>query len=166
VIFVIGANGNTGWALISKLLAGGAKVRGLGSTPRAGTAIAAAGAEAVVGDFNDEATLAAAMKGVERVFHVMPPLHPGEIEVGRKVIAAAERAGVRHFVYMTLMLEHLEELAYHWNKLRVHQLLHHSKLPYTVIQLTSYMQNISWVWPSIMASGQFALPYSADQGMT
>lgn len=166
MILVIGANGNTGRALVSKLLARGVKVRGLGSSQKAGAAITAAGAEAVVGDFNDEATLAAAMKGVERVFHVMPPLHPGEIEVGRKVIAAAERAGVRHLVYMTLVLEHLEELAYHWNKLRVHQFLHHSKLPYTVIQPTSYMQNISWAWPSIMASGQFALPYSADQGMT
>lgn len=28
------------------------------------------------------------------------------------------------------------------------------------------MQNISWAWSTIMASGQFALPYLADQGMT
>ncbi|MGE0253049.1 MAG: SDR family oxidoreductase [Alphaproteobacteria bacterium] len=168
MILVIGANGNTGRALVQKLLAKGARVRGLGSNPRSAAAIEAAGAEAIVGDFNDEATLAKAMQGAERVFHVMPPLHPGEIEVGRKVIDAAVRAGVRHLVYMTLVLELLEELDYHWNKLRVHQLLHRASadLAYTVMQPTSYMQNISWAWPSIMESGQFALPYSADQGMT
>lgn len=83
MILVIGANGNTGRALVSNLLAKGAKVRGLGSNPRSWAAIAASGAEPLVWDFNDETTLAAAMKGVDRVFHVMPPLHLGEIEVGR-----------------------------------------------------------------------------------
>lgn len=164
-ILVIGANGNTGRALVTQLLARGATVRGLASNRQSADKIEAAGAAPVIGDFNDPAALESAMAGAERVFHVMPPLHPGEVTVARKVIAAAEKSGVYHLGYMSLVLPQMEELAYHWRKLLVHQELYRSALSYTVFQPTNFMQNITWSWPRIMETGEFAMPYSADQGM-
>ncbi|MFF0768591.1 NmrA family NAD(P)-binding protein [Nonomuraea wenchangensis] len=110
-ILVTGATGKQGGATARRLLAGGRRVRALvrDLTAPAATALAAAGAELVRGDFDDPASLPPALDGVAAVFGV-PPVAFGpdgndtalEVARGRALIDAAAEAGVEQVVFSTV----------------------------------------------------------------
>lgn len=97
--------------LTRRLLADGRRVRALclPGDPAAAR-VRALGAEAVFGDLADPASLAAALDGVRIVFHLaavlLSPGDPGvfarvNAEGTRNLAAAAEAAGVSHFIYVS-----------------------------------------------------------------
>ncbi|MFJ4681816.1 NmrA family NAD(P)-binding protein [Streptomyces sp. NPDC088789] len=110
-ILVTGATGKQGGATVRRLLVEGRPVRALvrePDSPAAG-ALAAHGARLVCGDFDDPASLRAALDGVAGVFGV-PPVAYGpdgpetrrEAERGRALIDAAAAAGVEQVVFSTI----------------------------------------------------------------
>jgi uncharacterized protein YbjT (DUF2867 family) len=110
-ILVTGATGNQGGATARRLLAEGRPVRALvrHTTTQAATALAAAGAELVRGDFDEPASLRPALDGAGAVFAVPPTAFgPGgpqtELEVarGRTLIDAAAAAGIEQVVLSTV----------------------------------------------------------------
>jgi NAD(P)H dehydrogenase (quinone) len=125
--------------------------------------LAALGAEPVVADFRKPDTVAAAMKGCERVFHIPPRMQPDELAISTGVIEAALGAGVRHLAVLSVVCPHLEDIVFHWTKMKVEAALFHhgQRLAYTILRPTNYMQNVEWQWELIEA-GQFVLPYSAE----
>ena len=68
-VLLTGAAGFLGQHLARELLASGAQVRALSRRPASDPVLAALGALPVRGDVTDPASLAAAMTGVEAVFH-------------------------------------------------------------------------------------------------
>ncbi|MFL6120110.1 NmrA family NAD(P)-binding protein [Actinophytocola sp.] len=110
-ILVTGATGKQGGATARRLLAEGQPVRALVRDPAApaAVALAAAGAELVRGDFDDPASLPAALDGAAGVFGV-PPVAVGptgfdidlEVARGRALIDAAVAAGVEQVVFSTV----------------------------------------------------------------
>ncbi|MFC7388059.1 NmrA family NAD(P)-binding protein [Sphaerisporangium rhizosphaerae] len=110
-ILVTGATGKQGGATARLLLARGRQVRALvrDVNAPAATALAAAGARLVGGDFDDPASLPPALDGVAAVFGVPPvaygPAGPEtelEIARGRTLIDAAAKAGIAQVVYSTV----------------------------------------------------------------
>ncbi|GLY08674.1 NmrA family NAD(P)-binding protein [Actinoplanes sp. NBRC 101535] len=110
-ILVTGATGIQGGATARHLLAAGRPVRALvrDTTTPAAAALAARGAVLVRGDFDDPATLPAALDGVAGVFTVPPvafgpagPDHEREAVRGRALIDAAVAAGVDRIVLSTV----------------------------------------------------------------
>jgi uncharacterized protein YbjT (DUF2867 family) len=110
-ILVTGATGKQGGATARRLLAEGRPVRALvrdTATPAA-TALAAAGAQLVRGDFDDPRSLAPALDGAAAVFAI-PPVTFGpagqdtdlEVARGRALIDAAVAAGVERVVLSTV----------------------------------------------------------------
>jgi uncharacterized protein YbjT (DUF2867 family) len=110
-VLVTGATGRQGGAVARRLLADGRPVRALvrdAAAPSA-RALAAAGAELTPGDFDDPASLPAALNGVAAVF-AMPPitLRPSgpdderEVTRGRALIDAAAAAGIEQVVLSTV----------------------------------------------------------------
>lgn len=67
--FVTGASGFIGGALTRRLVADGWRVRGLARSDAAANVIADRGAEAVRGDLQDVAAMAAGARGCEVAFH-------------------------------------------------------------------------------------------------
>lgn len=100
------------------------------------------------------------MCGVERVYHIAPNMHPAEVEIGRLVLLAAEQAGVRRFVFHSVLHPQTEEMPHHWNKLRVEEMIFRSRLDFTILQPCAYMQNILGYWESIRRDGVYAVPYA------
>ncbi|WP_405719374.1 NmrA family NAD(P)-binding protein [Streptomyces sp. NBC_01537] len=108
LVVVTGATGQQGGATARRLLAAGTPVRALvrDTTAPAATALAAAGAEIVRGDFDDPSSLPAALEGATALFAV-PPMAYGpagtdverEFSRGRALADAASAAGVRHVVF-------------------------------------------------------------------
>lgn len=59
--------------------------------------------EVALGDLSDSESLDAALKGVEGVFHIGPVFAPNEVQLGRNIIEAAQRAGVRKFMFSSVV---------------------------------------------------------------
>lgn len=108
-VLVTGATGFLGQHLVRELRAAGATVRGLSRTPGGDAAVAALGAEPVRGHLGDPAALAAAVAGMDAVFHTAADTStwsPGnaaqtDTNVGgtERLLDAARTAGVRGFVH-------------------------------------------------------------------
>jgi len=104
---VTGATGTQGGATARALLAAGRAVRILVRNREAPSAHALQkrGAELACGDFDDRASLMAALQGVSAVFSVQRPDSDGtdsERRHGYALIEAAHAAGVRHFVHTSV----------------------------------------------------------------
>ncbi len=163
MILVTGAAGKTGLAVIRSLAARGVRVRGLIHQEEHRSSVIEAGAEnALLGDLLSEEDLQNAMQGVQAVYHIPPNIHPREVEIGQIVIQEAFRECVDHFVYHSVLHPQLEDMPHHWLKLRVEEQLIASGLPFTILQPTAYMQNITNQLDRISREGIYQVPYSVS----
>ena len=100
-ILVTGATGKVGHQLVSTLVARGADVRAAVRNPdRARPRLP--GAELAPFDYQDPAATAAALRGVERLFVIVPPELLDPAVVGR-LVAAAREAGVSFIAKLSSM---------------------------------------------------------------
>ncbi len=160
MILVTGAAGKTGRAIIRKLAAAGKAVRGFAHRERQSETILTAGAQEVItGSMLDEAAVQIAITGATAVYHICPNMHPDEIRIGKIAISSAVNAGVRQFVYHSVLHPQTEAMPHHWQKLRVEELLLASGLPFTILQPAAYMQNLLPQWPQIQDEGIYKVPY-------
>lgn len=116
--------------------------------------------EAVVGDLNDADSLRVAASGMEGVFHLNPAFAANEAELGVTMVEAAKVAGVRKFVFSSVIHPSISALSNHAAKCPVEEALYESGMNFTVLQPTMFMQNFDSGWQAVMEKGQFALPYS------
>ena len=163
MILVTGAAGKTGRAIIRALSARGATVRALVNRPEQTRAVEKLGAhEVLVGDMRALTTMQRAARGVQRVYHICPNVSPDEVAIGQVAIAAACSAGVRHFVYHSVLHPQTETMPHHWQKLRVEERLFESGLSYTILQPAAYMQNVLAHWDQILQQGVYPVPYPVE----
>ena len=140
MILVNAANGQQGKLLVPKLLQAGLRIRGCVQSERSADELRAAGVtDVVVGDIGDPALIARAIDGVEKVYHVCPGIQPHEREIGFAWIDAAKAAGVRHFVFSSVLHAILTDLVQHRIKRDIEEHLVSSFLEYTILQPTIYM---------------------------
>jgi uncharacterized protein YbjT (DUF2867 family) len=155
LILVIGGRSKIGAALIEELLSRGERVRALvRAGERAGSLPAAVGV--VTGDLADEASLVAAMDGIEKVFLLSSP-HPDAVTWHRNAIDAARRTDVRLLVRSSILGADEESApefigAHHVSD----RYLRDSGLPHVIVRPNLFLQNIQEsTIPAIDASGNF-----------
>lgn len=163
MILVTGAGGKTGRAAISALVARGVTSRAFVRREAHADEVKRLGAaDILIGDLRDGAAVEAALRGVQRVYHICPNVHPDEIAIGQAVIGAAQAAGVEHFVFHSVLHPQTEKMPHHWRKLRVEEMLLESGLPFTILQPTAYMQNILAGWEAVTQQGVYTVPYPVE----
>ena len=114
MILVTAANGNQGKLLVPKLLAADQVVRAcVRSQASAGHLRGLGVHEIVVGDISEPAVLARAIRGVQKVYHVGPTIHPRERDMGLAVVEAARAEGVRHLVFSSVLHAITTDLVQH-----------------------------------------------------
>ncbi|MEO8548941.1 MAG: NmrA family NAD(P)-binding protein [Kofleriaceae bacterium] len=100
---IFGATGNTGSIVAQQLLAQGKPVRVVGRDP--GKLAAFAGAEAVVGDVTDAATVAKALAGAEGAYLMLPPDNANPDLIARNKLVTrnylAGLKGVKHVAVLS-----------------------------------------------------------------
>jgi uncharacterized protein YbjT (DUF2867 family) len=163
MILVTGSAGKTGRAVLQALNKKGVPVRALVHRSDQITLVESLGAQdVIIGDMNSQSIMDRAVEGVHSIYHICPNMHPDEVTIGQTVIAAAQSAGVGHFVFHSVFHPQTEAMPHHWNKLRVEEQLIESGLPFTIIQPTAYMQNILAHWKSILDEGIYPVPYPVE----
>lgn len=162
MILITGASGKTGKALIQAT----SQVEGVCAfvhSEASVSVVSSLGAEkVVVGDLRDEPAVRSALEGVRAVYHICPNMSPDEMGIGKLVIRAAQKTGVEHFVYHSVLHPQIEVMNHHWQKLRVEEMLFESGLPFTILQPAPYMQNLLAGWKSIVQEGVLRVPYSVE----
>jgi uncharacterized protein YbjT (DUF2867 family) len=143
MILVTGATGTTGRHLVARLIERGAAFRTLVRDEARGRAL---GADHVVGDFDDPASLAAAMDGIDRVFLASPGAQAvaGEqpmVRWERNVIDAARDAGVRYVVKLSTLNAGVGRPMSEGGHGAIEEHLKSSGLEWTMLQAGPFMQN-------------------------
>ncbi len=105
-IFVTGATGKSGYFAAKTLLEKGYPVRAMTrKTSETTEQLKALGAEIVIANFNDLASLEKGLEGVERAYFVYPP-EDGLLEATANFIVAARAHGVKSVVNMSQLPVH------------------------------------------------------------
>lgn len=167
MILITGAAGKTGRTVIGALANKGATIRAFVHRQQQVPEMQSLGvADVVVGDMRDLGAMKKAMHGVGAVYHIPPAVQPDETAIGQGVIAAAQAAGVEHFVYHSVMHPQIEALPHHAQKQRVETALIQSDLPFTILQPASYMQNMLGDWERIKEQEIYRTSYGMDARMS
>lgn len=162
-VLMVGATGKNAGLVLPELIKRNVTVRALVRQERRASAARASGAaETVLGDLTDPASLAAAMRGVDGVFHINPAFAPDEADMGVAVVEAAKAAGVRKFVFSGVIHPSIAAMVNHAGKQPVEEALYDSGLDFTVLQPAMFMQNLAASWPEIVELNRFAMPYSVS----
>jgi uncharacterized protein YbjT (DUF2867 family) len=93
-------------------------------------------------------------------FHLNPAFSPNEADLGVAMVEAAKAAGVRKFVFSSVIHPSISALSNHAAKRPVEEALCESGMQFTILQPTMFMQNFDSGWQTVMEKGRFALPYS------
>jgi uncharacterized protein YbjT (DUF2867 family) len=153
MILVTGATGNIGKELIPLLLGNGQSIRVLVRDPRKVAHLDAC-IERIVGDLDKPETLAAAVKGVERIY-----LMTYETRQDINMLEAAKRAGVRYIVKLSTLeaTDHKIQVG-KWHYQR-EELIRAAGLDWTFLRPGMFMSNsIEWWSDSIKGQGSVFFP--------
>lgn len=160
MILVTGAGGKTGKAVIDALVGQDEPARAWVRRPQQMEGLTCA--DWIAGDMRDASLWEAACKGVRALYHICPNLHPDEVAICQLALDAAREAGVKHFVYHSVLHPQTSTMAHHWRKLQCEEAIFASGLPFTILQPCAYMQNVLAYWPSITGQGIYPVPYALD----
>ena len=163
MILAFGAAGHFAGLVVPELAKRGAKVRGFVSDPKQAGMVREHGADEVaVGDLRDRESLAAALKGVDRVFYIAPAFLADEAAVGKSVVDAAIKAGVRRFVFSSVIHPVLSGLSNHAAKAPVEEAVLDSNLECSFLHPTLFFQNYAEGWDKVIQTSVLAEPWSND----
>ena len=139
-VLVIGGTGLVGHHVVQGLVAKGERVQVL--TRSADKAdVLPLGAGGIIGDLRKPETLRCAMRGIDRVC-LITPLSPTETEEGLAVVAAANRTGVRHLVYLSVYHgDRAPHIPHFKSKMEIQKALRDSGMAFTLIMANNFFQN-------------------------
>ncbi len=137
-ILVTGSTGNLGRAVVSALVSAGFPVRAAARDP--GKLPPRPGVEPVRFAYEEPATHAPALEGVEGLFLIAPPLDPEAPAKVNPVVDLAHRLGLRRVVLTSALgVDAVEEAPLR----RVERHLMASGLPHTILRPNFFMENFS-----------------------
>lgn len=165
-VFVSGAAGRTGQAVIAALIRHGRTVHGLVRSQEKAATIEALGATAVLGDLDDTDSLVTAAAGCAVFIHIGPPMHPNEVEQTCAMLDAAKAVGARDFIYYSVMHPIRQDVEHHRLKLLAEAHVVGSGLDYTILQPCRYMQHLEGIWDQVVAKGEHAMPFDTALGFS
>ena len=164
-VLVTGATGQVGASTVRELRQRGVAVRAFVRDAERAEGLLGDGVELATGDFDDPASIRAALPGVRRVVPCTPN-HPRQLDHEVNVIDAAAAAGVRRLVKIGANGAEVGSPLAFWDAHgRIEQYLRRSGLPAVVLHPTSYTSNLLAGAGTISELGRFFAP-AADAKVT
>jgi len=103
-----------------------------------------------------------ALDGVRAVYHLAPNMHPDEVGIARRVVAAAGRAGVERLVFPSVLHPHDSAMPHHLRKADAEEVVRAGDPSWTVLQPAAYQQNLL----AAALAGRLEVPHSLDAPFT
>lgn len=161
-VLAFGASGKFAGHVVPALKARGLRVRGFVREDKEGDTAREHGADEVaLGDLTDRQSIEQALEGIDGVFYIAPAFMPREAEVGRGVVEACRTAGVKRFVFSSVIHPVLSGLSNHAAKAPVEEALLDSGMNYVLLHPALYFQNYRQSWKKVVETGVLAEPWSA-----
>jgi uncharacterized protein YbjT (DUF2867 family) len=160
MILITGATGTNGREIVKQLSDKGVKIRAMIRKRGDAKLPDTSNVEFVIGDFDDVASLNAALADVERAF-LLSPSSAEQVTRESNFIRAAKRAGVRHIVKFSILGAAPDSPS---RLIRKHgeaeKILEDSAVAFTMLRPNYFMQNLLWYVDHIKSQGVFysALP--------
>ena len=154
MILVTGATGTNGRLVAQGLLAVGVPVRAMVQSAGKATDLEKAGAQVVVGDYDDAGSLTAAMSGVDRCL-LLSPVDRQLVERETRFVEAARKSGLRHLVKFSGIGAHpAASSTFGRQHGCAERMIMDSGVTFTFVQPTFFMQNLLWSADTIKARGE------------
>jgi len=161
------ASGKTGLAIVEKLISQGVSVRAMVRTTESAKKLKKLGvAETLVGDLRNVVDVGKALENVSSLYYIAPNMVPEEKKIGKNIIENCLKAEVSHLVFHSVLHTQIEALPHHWERHFVEQSIINSGLPFTILQVGSYMQNMLPGWGKIVKNQIHEMPYRVDVPMS
>ena len=155
-ILVIGSTGTIGSLVVQGLAKQGAKVTAM--VRQVGKAALPAGADSVVADLTDVASLRKAMTGVRTLF-LLNALAPDEVTQSLQALSVAREAGIKRIVYLSVInADKYPDVPHFTGKHTVERMIEQLELPATILRPAYFMQNDISIQPVIVGHGVFPMP--------
>jgi uncharacterized protein YbjT (DUF2867 family) len=162
-ILAVGAAGPFAGLVVPELARRNAVVRAFVRKPEDEPIVRRNGAsEVALGDLTDAASIQRALAGITSVFYVSPVFLADQAAIGQRVVAQAIAAGVKRFVFSSLIHPVLSGLPNHASKAPVEEAVLDSDLEFTFLHPSILFQNYARTWPSIIESGVLIEPWSNE----
>ncbi len=158
MILVTGATGTTGSEVVRQLAAAGVPVRAFVRDAGKAASLRLPGVEIAVGDLDRPETLVPALDGVDRLF-LLTSVDPRQVEQQGHAVDAAQRAGVRHVVKLSVLgagLDASQSIA-RWHG-QTEKQIEKSGMAWTHLRPHYFMQNTLGFAASIAARGALHAP--------
>jgi len=154
-ILVVGATGNVGSTLVQLLAGQGVSVKAATRSPE--KYAAQPGVTPVRFEYDEFATHASALEGVDRVFLIAKPMEAAPQKALIPLIDRAKAVGVKQIVFMTAMgVDQAEGTGMRM----VEKHLIASGVPYTILRPNWFMQNFNhgFLLPALKQAGAIFVP--------
>lgn len=168
LVTVVGATGTHGRSIATRLLKAGWKVRGLcrNTGNEQAAALKKAGAELVSADLDKPESVNAALAGSDAVVSIIASLQNrfdiGQATQGIHVAEAAAQAGVKHFIYSSVLAPQ-HGIMGQGSKIAIAERIAELGMPYTILHPSFFMENLLTHFPAKVENGAVivALPFPA-----
>ena len=157
MILVTGASGTVGSEVLKQLREAGQQVRAGFHNPQKAAKAKAEGIDSVVFDFAERSSIAATLKGVDKLF-LLGPTVANQSELENNVVDEAKKAGVKHIVKLSVF--DAPEKSYTFAKWHraVEENIERSGVAYSFLRPTGFMQNyVTYQGETIRAQNSFYL---------
>ncbi|WP_405622426.1 SDR family oxidoreductase [Streptomyces sp. NBC_00076] len=159
LLAVIGAAGLCGSYLLEAARRSPFRVRAVVHGPAGRERVAALGADEIVeADLAEPDSVRQAVKNADSVFMIPPAFHPEEDAFATRALEAAEHAGARRFVYLSVLHPHTPGLRHHLRKANAEATVRGSDLEWTILQPSMFAQIVLSTWGRAPA-GQVDVPF-------
>lgn len=128
-ILVTGATGQLGAPTLAALTAAGQQARGSSSTGRNGLA----SADLFTGEGLDEA-----LRGIDTIVHCAQTGTKKDLRLARNLTAAAQRAGIRHLVLISIVGIEDIPMPYYDQRVEIEKIVRASGVPFTLQRATQF----------------------------
>lgn len=161
-VLITGATGRLGGTLSSSLMSAGHAVTGLSRRPRPSGDVGWRTADIATGDGLDTA-----LDGADSVIHLASApyrrSYTDAVEIGgtRRLLDAAERAGVRHVVYTSIVGADKIPWSYFRTKTEAEGVISSGNVPWSILRATQFHEFLDEALSAMSRSGLLA----ADRGI-
>ncbi len=106
------------------------------------------------------------LKDIDAVYHIPPNMNKDEIKLSSNLLKYVKKYKIKHFIYHSVLHPNIKSLSHHWKKMKVEEMIIKSNINYTILQPSSYMQNIFNDKKNISKKNVHVLPYSLNSKLS